>query len=106
MDHQRHSPDFDASGWAAAAVVPAEDAPRGRLTEQLQPAVKVVIRPCLPEGMSEFDCAYRSVKGEIRVRVKLDGDEVRLSVTAPEAVDCRVDASNLQFEGRTVIVRR
>lgn len=34
--------DFDASDWKPAAVVPDEDAPEGKLTEQSQPAVRVI----------------------------------------------------------------
>ena len=36
---------FDAAGWNAAMVVPDEDAPRGELMEQFQPAIRV-IRTC------------------------------------------------------------
>ena len=36
---------------------------------------KVVVRPWLPEGMNEFSCAYRSVRGEIRVRVRQEEEK-------------------------------
>ena len=70
---------------------------------------KVIIRPYLPEGMTEFTCAYRSVRGEIRVQVKQEERELRLSVTAPEAVECTIDDSNLRLglgAGCQIIVKR
>ena len=57
---------------------------------------KVLVKPYLPEGMNEFTCAYRSVRGEIRVHVKRDGGAVALDVTAPDGVDCTVDGANLE----------
>lgn len=67
---------------------------------------KVVIRPYLPEGMTEFTCSYRSVKGEIRVRASRNGETISLWVAVPETVDCRVDPSNLESTGGNVIVHQ
>lgn len=57
---------------------------------------KVLVKPWLPEGMNEFTCAYRSVKGEIRVHVKRDGGAVTLDVSAPDGVDCAVDGAEVK----------
>ena len=65
---------------------------------------KVVIRPYLPEGMTEFTCSYRSVKGEIKVQVRQGEEKTLLTVTVPEAVDYTIDTSNLEVSGRQVIV--
>lgn len=65
---------------------------------------KVAICPYLPEGMTEFTCSYRSVKGEIRVQVRQEEEKTLLTVTVPETVDCTVDTSNLEVSGRKVIV--
>ena len=65
---------------------------------------KVTIRPYLPEGMTEFTCSYRSVKGEIKVQVRQKEQNILLTVTVPEAVDCTVDTSNLETGGRKVVV--
>lgn len=65
---------------------------------------KVTIRPYIPEGMTEFACSYRSVKGEIRVQVKQSGGKTLLTITVPETVDCAVNTSDLELGGRKVIV--
>ncbi|MGF0033866.1 family 78 glycoside hydrolase catalytic domain [Bariatricus sp. SGI.154] len=65
---------------------------------------KVVICPYLPEGMREFTCSYRSVKGEIRVHVKEEDDRIILEVKVPEGVRYRVDVANLGIKGKEVMV--
>lgn len=57
---------------------------------------KILVKPYLPEGMNEFTCVYRSVKGEIRVHVKRDGGAVTLDVSAPDGVDCAVDGAGVK----------
>lgn len=66
---------------------------------------KIKICPYLPEGMSEFTCAYKSVKGEIRVHVKESEDEVLLETWTPNGVEKTVDIINLEFTGKKVNVR-
>ncbi len=67
---------------------------------------KVLIQPYLPEGMSEFTCSYRSVRGEIRVHVKRAGGGAALDVSAPKGVDCAVDPALLEAEGCAVTIHR
>ena len=65
---------------------------------------RVVIRPYLPEGMRRFDCSYCSVKGEIRVQVRQEGENIELTIAVPENVCCKVDVSQLEKNGRKVTV--
>lgn len=63
---------------------------------------KVTIRPFLPEGMTEFTCSYKSVKGEIKVHVKESADEILLETHVPDGVEKTVDISNLRLHGKNV----
>jgi hypothetical protein len=63
---------------------------------------KVTIRPFLPEGMKEFTCSYRSVRGKIKVHVKEREDDILLEVQVPEGVAQNVDVSNLKARGKEV----
>lgn len=65
---------------------------------------KVVIRPYLPDGMTEFTCSYRSVRGEIKVQVRQENEKILLSVTAPKTVDCAIDSTNLDVGGKKAFV--
>lgn len=65
---------------------------------------KIVIRPYLPESMTEFTCSYRSVHGLIRVQVKMCGGQVGLKTEVPDGVEYRVDTSNLEKRGKVVIL--
>ena len=64
----------------------------------------VTICPYLPDGMTSFTCAYRSVKGEICVQVRQEAEQILLTVRAPEEVECTIDPSNLAINGKRVIV--
>ena len=65
---------------------------------------KVTITPYLPEGMHEFHCSYNSVKGEIKVHVKEDKDEIILETYVPNGVEKKIDTSNLKVRGKRVII--
>ncbi len=67
---------------------------------------KVTIRPYLPEGMNEFTCSYRSVRGEIRVHVRRERNAFTLDVSAPGDMDCAVDLAQLEAQGGKATVRR
>lgn len=63
---------------------------------------KVLICPYLPEGMTEFTCAYCSVKGEIRVHVKEGKEEILLETQVPEGVEKTIDTAGLGVRGKRV----
>ncbi len=48
---------------------------------------KVEIKPFMPEGMNEFECRYKSAKGEIRVSGKREGGKPVFDISVPEEVE-------------------
>ncbi len=62
------------------------------------------IMPYLPDGMNEFTCQYRSVKGNIVVHVKDGGEAILLDLNIPEGVQYTVDVSNLERSKKKVLV--
>ncbi len=63
---------------------------------------KVAITPYLPDGMTEFTCSYRSVRGEIKVHVKEGEEEILLETEVPDGVEKTVDTSGLEMRGKRV----
>ncbi|MCD7818655.1 MAG: glycoside hydrolase family 78 protein [Lachnospiraceae bacterium] len=64
----------------------------------------VTICPYLPESIHEFTCSYQSVSGEIRVHVKEEEKKIFFNVVCAEGITCRIDPSNLEGRGKSVIV--
>lgn len=69
----------------------------------LKPGFKEVrVRPYLPEGMTEFNCTYRSASGEISVAVKEEENVICLKVSADERIRLEIDAGLLKKAGKGV----
>ena len=66
---------------------------------------KVTIRPYLPENMHEFTCTYQSAQGRIKVHVKETGNEILLETELPKGVEKEIDVSNLERDGKTVVIK-
>ena len=67
---------------------------------------KVLIRPYLPKGMTQFSCSYRSVRGHISVEVRQDDAGSVVTVTVPDRIVCEVDPSQIQERNTNVKVQR
>lgn len=67
---------------------------------------QVTIRPYLPEGMTEFTCAYRCVRGLIKIHVKAEEEKVFLETELPEGVGHRIDTSNLEAGGKRAVIQK
>ena len=64
---------------------------------------KVCICPYLPPSMDFFECSYRSIRGEIRVKVTRTGEHTAdVEFSVPDGVECRFDPSKLAAQGLAV----
>lgn len=55
--------------------------------------------------MHEFTCTYQSAQGRIKVHVKETGNEILLETELPKGVEKEIDVSNLERDGKTVVIQ-
>lgn len=64
---------------------------------------KVLIKPCLPEGMNRMRCVYNCIQGELIVEVET-GIKSRVSVTVPAGMEAELDLTALGLEVQKELV--
>lgn len=70
----------------------------------MEPGFKeVMIRPYLPEEMTEFECSYESVSGIISVSVKEEKESIQVLVKVPDNVKYVIDIKQLEDRGKKAV---
>lgn len=56
---------------------------------------KVLVKPFLPDTVNHLDVTYKSVSGDIRVRLDREGNEIQLDVEAADGIEIKFDREYL-----------